>query len=225
VKLIIQIPCLDEEQALPVTLAELPRTVRGFDRAEWLVVDDGSTDRTVEVAGEHGADHVVSLGSHRGLAAAFQAGLDAALALGADVIVNTDADNQYRGADVERLVAPILAGTAGMVVGDRGVARSEHFTPAKRLLQRLGCWAVRRATGTDLPDVTSGFRAYSREAARALDVGSGFTYTLETIRQAARLGIPIAHVPVRTNPSLRGSRLYGSTWTYVRRNAVWLVRG
>jgi glycosyltransferase involved in cell wall biosynthesis len=223
-KLIIQIPCLDEEEALPVTLADLPREVPGFERVEWLVIDDGSTDGTVEVARAHGVDHVVRLGAHRGLAAAFQAGLEAALALGADVIVNTDADNQYRGGDVARLTAPILGGSAGMVVGDRGSGAIEHFSPLKRVLHRLGSWAVRRLLQTELPDVTSGFRAYGRETAAALRVGPGFTHTLETIRQASRLGIAVAHVPVRTNPSLRRSRLAGSPWAYVGRTAVWMCR-
>jgi glycosyltransferase involved in cell wall biosynthesis len=219
-KLIIQIPCLDEEEFLPVTLADLPREVPGFDAVEWLVVDDGSTDRTAEVARARGADHVLRLRPHRGLAAAFQAGLDAALALGADVIVNTDADHQYRGADIAALTRPILAGEADMVIGDREVTTLAAFSPAKRALQRLGSWVVRRASGTSVPDATSGFRAFDRRAAGALHVASGFTYTLETIVQAGRSGMAIAHVPVATNPVLRPSRLVGSTWCYVLRNAL-----
>src|SRR3712207_977537 len=163
-KLIIQVPCKDEEKTLPVTLADLPREVPGFDVVEWLVVDDGSTDRTVEVAREHGVDHIVRLTNNKGLASGFQAGLDAALKLGADVIVNTDADNQYRGADVERLVRPILAGHADMVVGDRDVQRIEHFSRTKKVLQRLGSWVVRQASSTTVPGTTSGFRAYNRHA-------------------------------------------------------------
>src|SRR6187401_601284 len=160
-KLIIQIPCLNEEETLPATLADLPRQVDGFDEVEWLVIDDGSTDATVEVAKANGVDHIVKLTDNKGLAVAFQAGLDACLKLGADVIVNTDADNQYQGGDIPKLVAPILAGEADMVVGDRGVATVEHFSPLKRSLQRLGSWVVRLASATEVPDTTSGFRAYN----------------------------------------------------------------
>src|SRR3954470_2751165 len=154
-KLIIQIPCLNEEETLPVTLADLPREVPGFDAVEWLVIDDGSTDGTIEVAREHGVDHIVRLTNNKGLASAFQAGLDAALKLGADVIVNTDADNQYHGPDVARLVQPILDGNADMVVGDREVRTIEHFSPLKKSLQRLGSWVVRQASSTTVPDTTS----------------------------------------------------------------------
>src|SRR5688500_17424541 len=201
-KLIIQIPCLNEEQTLPVTLRDLPREVKGFDTVEWLVIDDGSTDRTVEVAVEHGVDHIVRLTNNKGLASGFQAGLDAALKLGADVIVNTDADNQYHGPDVVKLTEPILAGNADMVVGDRQVMTIEHFSAAKKLLQRLGSWVVRQASSTTVPDTTSGFRAYNREAAMALQVVSKFTYTLATIIQAAEMTVAIDHVPVRTNEKL-----------------------
>src|SRR3954451_9446667 len=175
-KLIIQIPCWDEEDQLPGTLAELPRQVPGIDTVEWLVIDDGSTDRTVDVARENGVDHIVRLTNNKGLASAFQAGLDAALKLGADVIVNTDADNQYHGPDVVRLVQPILAGDADMVVGDREVQSIQHFSPLKKSLQRLGSWVVRQASSTTVPDTTSGFRAYNREAALAIQVVSKFTY-------------------------------------------------
>jgi glycosyltransferase involved in cell wall biosynthesis len=224
VKLIIQIPCLNEEQTLPVTLADLPREVTGFETVEWLIIDDGSTDRTLEVAREHGVDHIVRLTNNKGLASGFQAGLDASLKLGADVIVNTDADNQYYGPDVERLVAPILAGEADMVVGDREVKSLEHFSPGKRLLQRLGSWVVRQASQTTVPDTTSGFRAYNREAALALQVVSKFTYTLETIIQAGKMTVAVDHVPIRTNPKLRESRLFPSMWTYIRRNGVSIFR-
>ena len=223
-KLIIQIPCKDEEEALPVTLADLPREVEGFDTVEWLVIDDGSTDRTVEVAREHGVDHIVRLTNNKGLAAGFQAGLDAALKLGADVIVNTDADNQYYGPDVVKLVRPILAGDADMVVGDRQVMTIEHFSPAKKLLQRLGSWVVRQASQTTIADTTSGFRAYNREAAIAMQVVSRFTYTLETIIQAGKMTVAIDHVAIRTNPKLRESRLFPSMWSYIRRNGVSIFR-
>jgi glycosyltransferase involved in cell wall biosynthesis len=224
VKLIIQIPCLNEEETLPRTLADLPREVEGFDRVEWLVVDDGSTDRTVEVAREHGVEHLVRLTNNKGLAAAFQAGLDAALKLGADVIVNTDADNQYSAADVPRLVEPILAGRADMVVGDRRVQTIEHFSPTKKLLQRLGSWIVRRASGTTVPDTTSGFRAYNREAALQLLVVSNYTYTLESLIQAGKGMVAIEDVPVSTNPMTRESRLIGSTSRYVGRSAFAIFR-
>ncbi|MFN8133588.1 MAG: glycosyltransferase family 2 protein [Solirubrobacteraceae bacterium] len=223
-KLIIQIPCLNEAEALPVTLADLPRHLDGFDAVEWLVIDDGSTDGTVQVARAHGVDHIVRLTGNRGLAVAFQAGVDAALKLGADVIVNTDADNQYRGSDVVRLVAPILAGQADMVVGDRGVAHNEHMAPRKRQLQRLGSWVVRRASATDVMDSTSGFRAYNRDAAIRLQVVSSFTYTLETIIQAGRSAMSVATVPIDTNPELRPSRLFPSIPLYIRRNALSIFR-
>jgi glycosyltransferase involved in cell wall biosynthesis len=223
-KLIIQIPCFNEEAQLPLTLSRLPRGVTGFDVVEWLVIDDGSTDGTVSVAREHGVDHVVRLTNHKGLAAAFQAGLDAGLKLGADVIVNTDADNQYEGADVPKLVEPILRGAADMVVGDRQIEQVEHFSGAKKLLQRLGSWVVRQASSTHLPDTTSGFRAYNREAALQVQAVSKFTYTLETIIQAGKLLVAVEHVPIRTNPKTRESRLFPSTAAYVRRNALSIFR-
>ena len=223
-KLVIQIPCLDEEAQLPATLADLPRTVPGFDSVEWLVVDDGSTDATVAVARDHGVDHIVKLTSNKGLAYAFQAGMDAALKLGADVVVNTDADNQYRGADIPKLVAPIVAGRADLVVGDRNVLAIEHFSFAKKRLQRLGSWVVRRASDTEVPDATSGFRAYNREAALGLVVVSKFTYTLESLIQAGHTLVAVDHVDVGTNPRTRESRLFPSMWTYVRRNAAAIFR-
>jgi glycosyltransferase involved in cell wall biosynthesis len=224
VKLIIQIPCKDEQDYLPQTLADLPRELEGFDTVEWLVIDDGSTDATVEVAKQHGVHHIVRLTNNKGLASAFQAGLDAALKLGADVIVNTDADNQYDASDIPKLVAPILAGNADMVIGDRQVQTIEHFSPLKKALQRLGSWVVRRASSTNIPDTTSGFRAYNREAALSLQVVSRFTYTLETIIQAGKLTVAIDHVPIRTNAKLRESRLFPSMSSYVRRNGVSIFR-
>jgi len=224
VKLIIQIPCFNEAEQLPATLADLPREVEGFDTVQWLVIDDGSTDETVAVARAHGVDHLVRLTNNRGLATGFQAGIDTALKLGADVIVNTDADNQYCGADIARLVAPIVAGRADMVVGDREVQGIEHFSPLKKALQRLGSWVVRQASSTSVPDTTSGFRAYNREAAIQIVVVSRFTYTLETIIQAGKLLVAVDHVPVRTNPKTRESRLFPSMGAYVRRNAVSIFR-
>jgi glycosyltransferase involved in cell wall biosynthesis len=223
-KLIIQIPCFNEERQLPATLARLPHEVAGFDAVEWLIIDDGSSDRTEQVAREHGVEHVVRFTNHKGLAAAFQAGLDAGLKLGADVIVNTDADNQYEGADIPKLVGPILRGEADMVVGDRQVQTIEEFSAAKKLLQRLGSWVVRHASATEIPDTTSGFRAYNREAALQIHVVSKFTYTLETIIQAGKLEVAIDHVPIRTNPKTRESRLFPSVGAYVRRNGLTIFR-
>ena len=223
-KLIIQIPCFDEEQTLPETLADLPRTIEGIDEVEWLVIDDGSSDRTVEVARAGGVSHIVRLTNNKGLAAAFQAGLDASLKLGADIVVNTDADNQYRGADIPKLVAPILAGDADMVIGDRETDQIEHFSPLKKRLQRFGSAVVRRASNTNVPDTTSGFRAYNREAALQMSVVSKFTYTLESIIQAGKQTVAIDHVPIRTNPKTRESRLFPSMWAYVRRNSASIFR-
>jgi glycosyltransferase involved in cell wall biosynthesis len=223
-KLIIQIPCFDEEQTLPETLGDLPREIPGIETVEWLVIDDGSTDRTIEVAREGGVDHVVRLTNNKGLAAAFQAGLDACLKLGADVIVNTDADNQYSGLDIPKLVEPILAGQADMVIGDRKTDQIEHFSRFKKRLQRWGSAVVRRASGTGVPDTTSGFRAYNREAALQMQVVSKFTYTLESIIQAGKMLVAVDHVPIATNPKTRESRLFPSTGSYVRRNAVSIFR-
>jgi glycosyltransferase involved in cell wall biosynthesis len=223
-KLIIQIPCFNEERTLPATLADLPREIPGIETVEWLVIDDGSSDRTIEVAREGGVDHIVRLTNNKGLAAAFQAGLDACLKLGADVIVNTDADNQYSGHDIPRLVEPILAGRADMVIGDRKTDQIEHFSPVKKRLQRWGSAVVRRASGTTVPDTTSGFRAYNREAALQMQVVSKFTYTLESIIQAGKMLVAVDHVPIRTNPKTRESRLFPSTSAYVRRNAVSIFR-
>ncbi|HEY8638437.1 MAG TPA: glycosyltransferase family 2 protein [Solirubrobacteraceae bacterium] len=223
-KLIIQIPCWNEEAQLPATLADLPREVPGFDVVEWLIIDDGSTDRTIEVARANGVDHIVRLTNNKGLAAGFQAGLDASLKLGADVIVNTDADNQYSAADIPKLVAPIVEGRADMVVGDREVTNLEHFSPLKKALQRLGSWVVRQASDTDVPDTTSGFRAYNREAALQMAVVSKFTYTLETIIQAGKLLVATDHVAIATNEQTRESRLFPSMWAYVRRNTLSIFR-
>ena len=223
-KLIVQIPCLNEEGQLPGTLAALPRDLDGVDTIEWLIVDDGSSDRTIEVAREHGVDHVVRLTNNKGLATAFQAGLDACLKLGADIVVNTDADNQYDARDIPKLIAPILAGSADMVVGDREVAKIEHFSPLKVRLQHLGSAVVRRASETSVPDTTSGFRAYNREAALQMATVSKFTYTLETIIQAGKMLVAVDHVPIRTNPQTRASRLFPSIWAYVRRNGASIFR-
>jgi glycosyltransferase involved in cell wall biosynthesis len=223
-KLIVQIPCFNEEGTLPETLADLPREISGVDEVEWLVIDDGSSDRTVEVARAGGVSHIVRLTNNKGLAAAFQAGLDACLKLGADIVVNTDADNQYKGADIPKLVAPILAGEADMVIGDRETDQIEHFSPLKKRLQRFGSAVVRRASNTNVPDTTSGFRAYNREAALQMSVVSKFTYTLESIIQAGKQTVAIDHVPIRTNPKTRESRLFPSMWAYVRRNSASIFR-
>ncbi|HRV59679.1 MAG TPA: glycosyltransferase family 2 protein [Solirubrobacterales bacterium] len=223
-KVIIQIPCLNEEETLPATLADLPREIPGVDEIETLVIDDGSTDRTVEVAGECGVDHIVKLPNNRGLATGFQAGLDACLKLGADIVVNTDADNQYSGSDIPKLVAPILAGEAEMVVGDREVADIEHFSPAKKVLQKFGSWVVRQLSDTEVTDATSGFRAYNREAALQLLVVDNFTYTLESLIQAGKGSVAVGEVSISTNPKTRESRLFGSTSTYVRRNGLAILR-
>ncbi|MBI2894883.1 MAG: glycosyltransferase family 2 protein [Deltaproteobacteria bacterium] len=223
-KLVIQIPCLDEEGTLAETLSALPKALPGVDEIEVVVVDDGSTDRTSEVASAGGVAEVVRLPSTRGLARAFMAGIDAALRRGADVIVNTDADNQYPGGEIAKLVAPIVEGKADVVIGDRNVGKLAHFSPTKRLLQRVGSWVVRRASGTSLPDVTSGFRAFSREAALRLNVLSDFTYTLETIIQAGTDRLAIAHVPIEANRTERPSRLFSGTLEYLRRSSQTIAR-
>lgn len=223
-KLIIQIPCLNEAEHLPATLADLPREVPGFDKVEWLVIDDGSTDATSEVAYRHGVDHVVRLPYNQGLARAFMAGIEACLRAGADVIVNTDADNQYDASCIPALTAPVLAGRAEIVVGARPIENIAHFSFVKRKLQRLGSFVVRKASGTDLPDAPSGFRAIHRNAALRLYVFNPFTYTLETIIQAGRKNIPIASVPVRVNGETRPSRLFRSMSGYIRRSLVTILR-
>ena len=223
-KLIIQIPCLNEELQLPISIADLPREVPGFSVVEWLVIDDGSTDRTIDVARKLGVDHIIKLPMNRGLAAAFQVGLDACLKLGADVIVNTDADNQYDASCIPALVAPIVDGQADLVVGDRDVRNIEEFSGLKVQLQVLGSWVVRRASNTQVPDATSGFRAYSRDAAIQLIVVNRYTYTIESLIQAGRLNSAIVSIPVGTNTKLRESRLFGSMWGYIRRNALTIGR-
>jgi glycosyltransferase involved in cell wall biosynthesis len=224
IKLIIQIPCYNEEATLPGTLADLPRELPGVDAVEWLVVDDGSQDRTAEVAREHGVDHVVKLPRNRGLSRAFMAGLRACVEAGADVIVNTDADNQYRAADIPLLLEPILAGEADLVVGARPIGEIRHFSPLKRLLQRMGSWATRVLSGTEVSDAVSGFRAMSRRAAMQLHVFNEYTYTVETLIQAGQKGMAVRSVPIGVNPDLRPSRLVRSTPRYVLRQATTMLR-
>ena len=222
-KLVVQIPCLNEEKTLPEALSSIPRQIPGIDEVVVLVIDDGSADRTSAVAREHGADHVVRFPRHKGLAYGFMAGLDASLRLGADIIVNTDADNQYPGDQIPALIAPILAGEADMVIGDRGISQVEHFSWTKRRLQEVGSWVVRKVSNTEVPDTTSGFRAMTREAALRLNIVSEFTYTLESIIQAGKKRMAIASLPIRSQET-RPSRLFGSTFEYVKRSAATIVR-
>lgn len=223
-KLIIQIPCYNEAETLDVTIRDLPRHIDGIDEIEYLVINDGSTDRTVERAKELGVHHIVSFVHNRGLAKGFMAGIDACLRLGADIIVNTDADNQYSGADIEKLVRPILDGKATMVIGNRRTDEIEHFSPLKKKLQKLGSSVVRKASGTDVVDTTSGFRSYSREAAMRLNVLSDYTYTLETIISAGADKSKIMSVDINTNPELRKSRLFKSMWGYIKRSSATIIR-
>ena len=223
-KLIIQIPAYNEEKTIAQTLAAIPKKIDGITRIETLVIDDGSSDGTIEAAKRAGAHHVIRLVAHRGLSRAFLAGIDAALRLGADVIVNTDADNQYRASDIGRLVEPIVRGRAEVVIGDRDVRNSPHMSPLKRLLQRLGSWAVGRAAGLDVPDVTSGFRAFSREAAYQINVFNPFTYTLETVIQAGNRNLEVQSVSVGTNPPTRPSRLYRGMLRYIQKSVVTIFR-
>ena len=223
-KLVIQIPCFNEEATLPATLADLPREVPGVDVVEWLVIDDGSTDRTAAVARELGVDHVVCHPRNRGLAAAFQTGLDAALAVGADVIVNTDADNQYDASCIPDLVAPVVRDAVDMVVGERPIKEIEEFSATKKLLQRLGSRVVRLMAGVDVTDAPSGFRAMSRQAALRLQVFGRFSYTMETLMQAKAEGLAVVSVPVRVNPQTRESRLAKSTFQYLRRSSTTILR-
>jgi glycosyltransferase involved in cell wall biosynthesis len=223
-KLIIQIPCLNEAATLPGTLADLPRSVPGIDVIEVLVIDDGSRDGTADVARRHGVDHVIRLRRNKGLAAAFMAGIDACLKQGADYIVNTDADNQYGGHEIPKLLEPLLSGEADIVIGDRNIAELRHMSWRKRQLQRLGSWVVRQVSNTSVPDTTSGFRAYTRDAALRMTIVSEFSYTLESIIQAGKKRMAIAHVPIATNPRTRESRLFGSVWSYVKRSAATIVR-
>ncbi|MHC4593111.1 MAG: glycosyltransferase family 2 protein [Planctomycetota bacterium] len=224
-KLIIQIPCYNEEETLAEVLADLPEAIPGVDQIETLVIDDGSEDETVRVAEESGVDHIVNLPRNRGLASAWSAGIDAALRQGADIIVNTDADNQYVGADIVALVRPILSGEAEIVIGARPIEDIEHFSWLKKRLQRLGSWVVTRVAGVAVPDAASGFRAYAREAALTLNVSSPqYTHTADTIIRAARKGMTIRSVPVRVNKKLRESRLIGGTLSYVWHQAVIIFR-
>jgi glycosyltransferase involved in cell wall biosynthesis len=222
-KLIVQIPCLNEEATLPETLRAIPRSIPGLDAVEVLVIDDGSSDGTARVAREHGADHVVRFTRRKGLAAGFMAGLDASLRLGADVIVNTDADAQYAGSEIPRLIAPILAGQADMVIGDREVDQVAHFSWPKRKLQTVGSWVVRKVSGTAVPDATSGFRALNREAALRINIVSEFTYTLESIIQAGKKKMAVTHLPISSRHT-RPSRLFASKWEYVKRSAATILR-
>ncbi len=224
IKLIIQIPCFNEEETLPIVLGELPRELPGIDSIEWLVIDDGSVDRTAEVAKEHGVDHIVSHPQNKGLATAFTTGLKASLGHGADIIVNTDADNQYKSSYIKDLIQPILERKADFVIGARPINKIENFSRIKKLLQRLGSWTVRMASGTDIPDAPSGFRAISRNAAKKLNIFSGYTYTLETIIQAGKKGIAMSWVPVETNEELRPSRLLSSIPSYIFHSMVTIIR-
>ncbi len=223
-KLIIQIPCYNEEGTLGITLADLPREIPGVDVVEWLIIDDGSHDRTIEIAQQYGVDHIVRFTKNQGLAKGFMAGLEACLQAGADIIVNTDADNQYCAEDIPYLIEPILKRQADIVVGSRPISEIQHFSPTKKFLQKIGSWAVRIASKTNIPDAPSGFRAMSRQAAMQLNVFNSYTYTLETIIQAGQKGIAITSVPIRTNSMLRPSRLVKSNFSYVVRSLFTILR-
>lgn len=223
-KLIIQIPCYNEEETLGITLSALPRQVPGVSCVEWLVINDGSYDKTVEVARAFGVDRIVNFSHNQGLAKAFMAGIEACLIAGADIIVNTDADNQYCADDIPKLIEPILSGRAEIVIGTRPIGKIQHFSPVKKFLQKLGSWVVRLASNTDIPDAPSGFRAISRKAAMQLNVFNEYTYTLEMIIQAGQKGIAITSVPIRTNRYLRPSRLVKSIPTYIQRSLFTILR-
>ena len=223
-KLIIQVPCYNEEATLGLTLSELPRHLPGVDQVEWLIINDGSRDHTLDVAKACGVNHIVDLPSNQGLAKGFMAGIEACLQAGADIIVNTDADNQYCAADISKLIAPILEGNAQIVIGARAIQDIKHFSPIKKLLQKLGSFVVRLASKTDIPDAPSGFRAISREAALRLNVFNEYTYTLETIIQAGQKGLVITSVPIRTNGFIRPSRLVKSISAYVQHSILTIVR-
>lgn len=223
-KLMIQIPCYNEEQTLEIALDALPKKIEGVDEIEYLIINDGSKDNTVEVAKNWGVHHVVSFKQNKGLAKGFMAGIDACLKQGADIIVNTDADNQYCADDIAKLIEPILNNEADIVIGERPISETEHFSPLKKKLQKFGSWVVRKASKTDIPDAPSGFRAYSKEAAMQLNVINDYTYTLETIVQAGRNKMAIQSVPIRTNPELRESRLFSSMFGYVKRSMLTIVR-
>lgn len=223
-KLIIQIPCYNEAETLEIALNDLPKQIDGIDEIEYLIINDGSKDNTVEVARNWGVHYVVNFKQNKGLAKGFMAGIDACLRHGADIIVNTDADNQYCGEDIETIIRPILEGKADMVIGERPIDETEHFSPIKKKLQHLGSWAVRKASHTNIPDAPSGFRAFSRDAAMRLNVVNDYTYTLETIVQAGRSKMAIMSVPIRTNPELRSSRLFHSMWGYVKKSMLTILR-
>ena len=223
-KLIIQIPCYNEEKTLPEVIADLPRQVDQVDTIEYLVIDDGSTDRTVEVARQLGVHHVLSMGSNCGLATAFLAGMRYCLELGADIIVNTDGDNQYQGGCIPELIKPVVTGELDIVVGARPIDEIAHFSWLKKKLQRLGSRMVRQFSGTDITDTTSGFRAYSAEAAMRLDVFNRYTYTLETIIQAGHMNMRIGHVHIKVNPKTRESRLISSIPHYIWRSGTIIIR-
>ena len=223
-KLIIQIPGYNEALTLPETIRHLPKNIDGIDQIEYLVIDDGSQDNTAEVAKEHGANHVIRLKKNQGLAGAFKAGLDACIRLGADIIVNTDADNQYVSADIPKLIEPIIKGNAELVIGDRGVATEESFTPLKRKLQTFGSYVVSKAAGLEIPDATSGFRAMTRDTALKTNVLSNYSYTLETLIQAGNRNISVTSVPVRTNPPRRPSRLMHGIWDYLIKSTITIIR-
>lgn len=223
-KLMIQIPCFNEAETLKVALAALPREVPGFDKVEWLIINDGSTDDTVKVAKECGVDHIVNFKYNQGLAKGFMAGISECLKHGADVIVNTDADNQYEAQDIPKLVKPILEHKAEYVIGERPISQTGHFSAAKKILQKLGSWAVRKASNTDIPDATSGFRSMTRECAMQLNVYNDYTYTLETIIQAGQKNMAITSVPIRTNEDLRPSRLFSSIPNYIKKSVITIIR-
>lgn len=223
-KLIIQIPCYNESETLEIALNDLPRKLDGVDEIEYLIINDGSKDNTVEVARNWGVHHIVNFKQNKGLAKGFMAGLDGCLRNGADIIVNTDADNQYCAEDIATLIQPILDGKADMVIGARPIDQTEHFSFIKKKLQHLGSWVVRKASNTNIPDAPSGFRAFSREAAMRINVVNDYTYTLETIVQAGREKIAITSVPIRTNEELRPSRLFNSIWGYVKKSMLTIIR-
>lgn len=223
-KLIIQIPCYNEAETLNIALGALPRDVPGFDTVEWLIINDGSTDDTVKIAKQCGVDHIVNFKTNQGLAKGFMAGISECLKQDADIIVNTDADNQYEAQDIPELVRPILEHQADYVIGERPISQTDHFSPIKKFLQKLGSWSVRKASNTDIPDAPSGFRAMTRDCAQQLNVYNDYTYTLETLIQAGQKNMAIMSVPIRTNPDLRPSRLLSSIPDYIKRSVITIVR-
>ena len=223
-KLIVQIPCYNEEQTLPETVKDIPRKIDGVDQVEILIVDDGSTDKTIEVAKEIGVDHIVRNICNKGLARTFLAGLDGCLRLGADIIVNTDGDNQYKGEDIPKLIEPILKGEADIVIGDRQTEKVQHFSPLKKKLQKVGSWVIRGLSETDVPDAVSGFRAFRREAAMQMNIVSPFSYTIETIIQAGKKHLAVKSVPIGTNPKTRESRLFKSIPKFIERSLTTMIR-